>query len=576
MHRLIWIPLSAALLFAYACSRTQEEEIPAAAATGTAQEEAPAAVQLGLSQPALVDTKAAVDNWSGNETLYIYGFPFVNGALDLEHPFIDNVAANSPASGTTGLINLHNPAAHTDSPLYDEPFYYAENVTYDFYGYYVANGAYMSGGKPLNQYNNDNIYQGYYVNLNINGTQDIMVGKTDRVKAAEGGVAYQRIYSAYAARRGVQPELTFQHVLSRFKFRFQSGSQTAHNDVTVDGIEVESNSQGFLFVAGPSADGTILYPSTPSWMDLGLTQAIGLPVPGETGEVRPESIMVIPGESSYKLRLHINQLGVTDSPSNTQELEIDFAKLTGSTDQVATAGHQYLVTLVVYGLEEVMITVSLTDWEMGGEVEIDPDQDFFVSASNPAVVSANGANLEIPITALDEFTPVVNDSWIHVSNTAPSPVATKVTVTQSTLYVTVDPNPGHTRVGRIHFYVNGKPDTSISITQEGALDIPDTYGIYPMEGAPYVFNPATELISVYEANNQCWSRFLFPATNTVYELGPIPPQLWLGQEFSASFTQTVNGQVTASRNATLRVIDQNGRNIKLLDTARMDGYTIIY
>lgn len=580
MHRLIWIPLSAALLFAYACSRTQEEEIPAAAATGTAQEEAPAAVQLGLSQPALVDTKAAVDAWSGNEKLFIFGFPLENDAPALpDESFIFNVPAMSPATGTSGLINLYNPEVSTDN--YKEPFYYTEKVNYAFYGYHVGDGAYMEndGVTPRIQY--EDSYNGYYATLSINGTQDVMVGTTpDRNAIADAtGVNPKRIYSAFAARRGVHPELVFQHVLSRFRFRVLSGSQTAASSVTVDAIQVQSNSHAFLFVAGPAVNGQVIQQyNLLRWMDLGLTQAYTLPALGDQPIELPGSIMVMPGSTIYPIKLHMNQNGITESAANTQEFEIDFERLLQSSDECATAGHQYWITITVYGLEAVNITVSLTPWDEGGSVEVDPDKDFVVSTQNPPVADAAGGALDVPIVATDQYTYTVDASWVHVVNNAPAPAPalTKADVIEETLHFMLDPNPGRYRVAKVNFYVNGEPDYGFTISQNGAQDFPDELGIYPSQGEDYVFNPVTDLVSVYQVSSQCWSRFLFPATNTVYELGPIPQSLSLDQEFDASFTVSVNGQTTSSRDITVRVIEIKDNKVKLLDAEHLDGYTIIF
>ena len=39
------------------------------------------------------------------------------------------------------------------------------------------------------------------------------------------------------------------------------------------------------------------------------------------------------------------------------------------------AGKTYDVTIIVYGMEQIEVTAELKDWEEGGSVVIDPDQD---------------------------------------------------------------------------------------------------------------------------------------------------------------------------------------------------------
>ena len=68
------------------------------------------------------------------------------------------------------------------------------------------------------------------------------VGKTDEVSV-------DKAYSAFAARRGVQPNLLFKHQLARFTFEIVAGSEAGSN-IFVTGIGVESKFKGNLTVVG--------------------------------------------------------------------------------------------------------------------------------------------------------------------------------------------------------------------------------------------------------------------------------------------------------------------------------------
>ena len=91
-----------------------------------------------------------------------------------------------------------------------------------------------------------------------------------------------------------------------------------------------------------------------------------------------ESIMVIPGEESYKLRLTLGFRNQdTQTPVKPQEFDVLASSLTGGTSTEATtfeAGKSYKVTIVIYGLEDVEITATLDAWEDGGSTTVDPDQ----------------------------------------------------------------------------------------------------------------------------------------------------------------------------------------------------------
>ncbi len=571
MRKTYLLAIGGMLAALLSCSRKQESEVPQSPAAPSQDR---VAVQLGLDMKGLVQTKSqgSVDAWNGTQQLFIYGFPLVNGEPDWEHPFIDNVGAASPANGTTGTINLYNPAVTAPN----EPFYYEEGTTYDFYGYYIddALDVNTNNGAP-------HLYpEGWAVWLNLNGQQDIMHATTDRaLAAADGGISLERVYSAYAARRGVHPELTFSHMLSRFRFRLLSGSASATEHVTVDALAIEGDQRAALVVAGPQA-GYFVHGNA-GWLNLPMASAVTLPAADGTKKPLDGCIMVTPDYDSYKLRLHLNQDGVTDSPANTAELVIKMEDLVGATEPLSVAGHSYWVNITVYGLGEVVISVSLADWDVAGTVEIDPDADEYITAVSPAPMTSEGGNTSITLqrSADTQYTYTVDSDWVHIA-TAPAPApATKAELVEDTLYFTVDPNPGTTRVANIRFYVNNLPDAVVQIIQEGASDFPDEYGIYPRGTTSFTehtLDTATELMGVYALSSQRWSRILSPSTNTVYELGPIPASLSLDQEFDATYSITVAGEVTASQSVHVKVLSLQGRKVKMLDATRLIGFTLIY
>ena len=179
-------------------------------------------VKFHSNVTASVQSKAqgGVDAWNGAQNLHIYGFQRQSGAVDYTavEPFINNVPAASPDEGAADYGIVVNNADK-------KPFYYVGNYTYDFYGYYVDDLV------AVPQTDAD----GVYLNLELTGGEDVMLAKavpaTDVQKAKDNGVfkgdatwkdGYA--YSAYAARRGVQPSLTFKHQLVRFTFQITSGS----------------------------------------------------------------------------------------------------------------------------------------------------------------------------------------------------------------------------------------------------------------------------------------------------------------------------------------------------------------
>lgn len=327
------------------------------------------------------------NHWNGEE-LYILGYD--RSVNDFTQPaFIDNVMAQAPMGTASGSIEVENPD-------YNEPFYYGNSAVYDFYGYYIDDAT-VDGlaPEPVKEQNR------VYVPFVLNGGQDLMIAKADPavdVASAGTGVDASRAYSAYAARRNVNPSLTFKHMLTRFTFEIVAGAASA-DLVTVQSLAVRSKYKGNLVVAGESrgladveeiagedpasllylqeksGDGQTLQALTPlkantyqesdGVADLSNTKQIG------------ESIMVIPGESKYEMILATKH----DTNATIPEpltVDLDYSKLVGTSgDAVAfEAGKSYKITIVIYGPEEVKISATLEKWEEGGSQVINPEEMF--------------------------------------------------------------------------------------------------------------------------------------------------------------------------------------------------------
>lgn len=357
-------------------------------------ESLPMAVSFGTNVTAVTQTKGigALDAWNAAQRLHIYGFERVGGALDFDHVFIKNIPADSPASGTDGRIHVWNPEGEReDDPTHHEPFYYGASNIYDFFGYFVDDAC---GDNPEPTIAGGNVSIGF----TIDGTQDIMIAATDKTldvaaaTAINGGVEVpeNRLYSAYSARRQVYPKLRFHHMLSRFRFVVQSGNKESDtaDPVTLTSLQVETRTTGTMTIT--TADGTgqaISNFGNSAYLPLRLGEDlhplsqednISLSKDDQTPKTLNGSLLAIPGQEIYKIRLTFIQQGF--SGEFMLEPEIDFSKLQNrdeSMGNISTAqgGEQYLVTLVVYGMEKVLVNVSLEEWQDGGTFHYDPDQD---------------------------------------------------------------------------------------------------------------------------------------------------------------------------------------------------------
>lgn len=384
MKKIFTVCAAAAMLVACAKEAPQASVPSVLAPVEDAQE---MVVKFHSNVTASVQTKAqgGVDAWNKSQALYIYGFQRQSGSVDYQtvEPFINNVKTTSPAEG----------AEDNGIEVYDKdekPFYYNGNFTYDFYGYYIDDLV------AVPQTDAD----GVYLNLELTGGEDIMLAKAvpsvDVQKSKDAGVfkgdatwkdGYA--YSAYAARRGVQPSLTFKHQLVRFTFQITSGTVFDDGDeLHIKGISMSSRNSAKLYVAGKKS----------GWADVNneletltlcdlkdgeLVEMEAFKVPSanpdkEESFVIGESLMVIPNAAPvapavdlYKLTLVMEQAGKTIE----YPVDVKFSKVTGAVEGQTqfTAGYSYRVTIKVYGLEKVEISAELEPWVPGGDLSIDTD-----------------------------------------------------------------------------------------------------------------------------------------------------------------------------------------------------------
>lgn len=359
-------------------------------------EEGPVPVQFGLASPAYsVTTKSAggLDAWN-NTTLYVYGF--VRTETDYSKAFINNVPATA-ASGPSTSLDVDDEANNGN------PYYYQGDAVYDFYGYHIDDAA--DGGTPAPivvdeagaaQDDGTSLTHGVYIPFTINGSQDLMTATADpTADVGETGVDPTRAYSAYAARRGVDPTLTFQHQLARFKFQIKAGAASGMN-VQVNAIEIlNQKATGYLKVVGADqgiteaaddpgdAKFTLMEQGQDGMQALTPTKPTTGFAEGKTQDADPigESIMIFPGGASCEINIKTTDVGISDpTPIPDQGFIINASDLLkNGTEESAgatkfEAGKEYTITIIIYGPEDIEITAALTDWKDGGEVTWDPDE----------------------------------------------------------------------------------------------------------------------------------------------------------------------------------------------------------
>lgn len=354
--------------------------------------------------------------WAG-QTLWVYMLQ--KGSMDLAYykaPAVGGVATPDVEVFNNKKFTAPDAANNTKSGLATTAdgtiAYYPVSGNYDFWGYRVDDAA---GATPVVKTVDDtgaaveaNVATKRVVDITIDGSQDIMAGKavpsTDEVTKL--GNYADNFYSAYAARKGVQPNITFNHLLTRFTFEVRAGSKATAglpaggntDAVKVTGVSVDSKTTGTLTVAytGATKEAAELLTFTGDASALTLKQRdaaladnnaplvalepVSLTWTDDAATIGDvikvgEALLVAPGETEYPLTISLSQdvLEQLTGAKVTKPLE---QKATIKMDGVKAfePGKSYKVTITVYGLEEIEVTATLVPWADGGSIDIDDDR----------------------------------------------------------------------------------------------------------------------------------------------------------------------------------------------------------
>lgn len=354
--------------------------------------------------------------WAG-QTLWVYMLQ--KGSMDLAYykaPAVGGVATPDVEVFNNRKFTAPDAANNTKSGLATTAdgtiAYYPVSGNYDFWGYRVDDAA---GATPVVKTVDDtgaaveaNVATKRVVDITIDGSQDIMAGKavpsTDEVTKL--GNYADNFYSAYAARKGVQPNITFNHLLTRFTFEVRAGSKATAglpaggntDAVKVTGVSVDSKTTGTLTVAytGATKEAAELLTFTGDASALTLKQRdaaladnnaplvalepVSLTWTDDAATIGDvikvgEALLVAPGETEYPLTISLSQdvLEQLTGAKVTKPLE---QKATIKMDGVKAfePGKSYKVTITVYGLQEIEVTATLVPWADGGSIDIDDDR----------------------------------------------------------------------------------------------------------------------------------------------------------------------------------------------------------
>lgn len=350
----------------------------------------PVAMQFGVNAPSfeVTKTKAAVDGW--NQTpIQVIGLINTGTAAAPVYDFTAKVfdQAATVVDSETKIELYQKNAEGEEYAGQNVPYFYSEGKLYDFYAYHLG------GATAAAQVENDE-ENTITLGVTIDGSQDLMVAQPDKaedIKADNSldGVTTADVYSAWAARRGVQPTLVFEHALTRFNFIVR-GMDAPAEKVTIDGISMTGLAKtGTLTVVGETLgftagevvenDNTLSLKNNDDTPYTPQAVVMRNEVPAGNGSC----LMVQPGLD--KINVVVEMHHTYEGAISDVEIDLDPYTFTVDATQVLkegvaagittfAAGTAYNIYINVYGPQEIIIKAELTEWANGGDYTYDPDQ----------------------------------------------------------------------------------------------------------------------------------------------------------------------------------------------------------
>jgi hypothetical protein len=351
-------------------------------------------ISIGTSVTSAKETRGAgtvggiADNanvWSGQK-VYVYmvnkGTSILAADSTDKKPIYENAALTTPSDTVTGE------AARTDGTI----CYYPAKGIFDFWGYYINDAAknYDKNNTPVATIDGDSIY----VPFKIDGSQDLMTAKAAPSAKDLSNTTADSCYSAHAARRNVQPNLTFKHQLTRLTFSISANSAKEADPstgVNVDSIKVLTKSSGKLVIIPTDkkmTEGYIVYDENQNLDSVTLKDRTSKDLtdnltklastkPDPTGsKTLGEALLVAPADSmTFVIFCSQNVLTSTSSTELSLKSFAYSAKVAGPQDGggIFEKGKSYNVNIKIYGLEQIKINTTLEAWKDGGSISIDED-----------------------------------------------------------------------------------------------------------------------------------------------------------------------------------------------------------
>jgi hypothetical protein len=359
------------------------------------------AIELSVSNPStMISAKgtgvvggiSTESNVWKNEQVNIYMLE--KGTMNLAYFNSEDKDAGNPIFGGSAFITPNVSASGIANTADGSIKYYPPTGMFDFWGYRLDDCAQEAAVTTEEQIS---------INFTLDGSQDIMVGKA--VPAQTGpGTPGARAYSAYAARNGVQPEISFKHLLTRLTFQTtpSANAQSVCDDevgVYIEKVSVKAKNKGTLLVACKDeskigngqlqmsdAEAVEIFLKDATKTEGKLNDLVPIHPKWDNVEDKPDTIdvgesVMIPAADKYELVFYLKQK--VNKGNNVMEdvrYEMPWTLDPSTSDSESLSdktkflpGHSYNVLVTISGLKEIQVTTTLEPWIDGGTISINPE-----------------------------------------------------------------------------------------------------------------------------------------------------------------------------------------------------------
>lgn len=415
----------------------------------------PATIQLGVAAPQMVvsaSTRGTGSAGGDNGTTW--------DSQELKIMMVDKGKLTQAEDGGEYIFNdleFHAPAANASDKLITNKTgavkYFPMLGSFDFYGFLFDDAKILDDSNTETTFaypTTDETTTEVTYKIEIDGTQDIMIAKAALTDAQKNGATsengqlaeadYAKAFSSWTARRGVQPSMTFEHVLTRLDFIAIAGEDAPTPTITIpaaqqanyatewpeaDGYPQPSGNQlsgsvhiKAIRVVNPKETAIICVASTDdansprgivSSSTAGTTEAktffnlMQAPATGvdknlvplqavalsatalnDDGKKVGNGIMLVPGDAAINLEIDVMQYVQKFDGTGSETEEYYWKEQTIPTtvkapivDGSFKAGHYYTVKATIYNFQKIEISAELTAWTAGDNIEITPEDDYW-------------------------------------------------------------------------------------------------------------------------------------------------------------------------------------------------------